>query len=179
MSESTLRHHSIEGYPLKGERLTLLCYRLLSGFLASSRMAKLTTEDLRDPIFNLREEYEISEAVHLLIEIAIYCRTAQDKHLKALPINMDWMVSPVGSLVANIDARKKEPLVFREACHKLIHAEDITWEVMKEKEVFKRYLKPFVYLYGTKRENKRVNKWRAKLDIIMFVREAYQLLQLE
>ena len=143
-----------------------------------SRIAKLITKNLDDPISQLRDEYEISEAVHLLVEIAIYCRAAQDMRLKALKIEIDWMREPVGTLWPSTEVRKGEDLDFRESCNKVIHAEDITWDVLDENKGDKRFLKPFVYLYGTKREGKIEKSWKAKLDSIKFVQEAYKLLRL-
>ena len=69
MAESTLRHHSVEGYPLKGERATVLCYRLICGILASPRLAQLAATSLDDPISQLRDEYELSEAAHHLVTV--------------------------------------------------------------------------------------------------------------
>lgn len=174
MAESTLRYHSVEGYPLRGERITLLCYRLLCGFLASPQLAKLTEARLDDPISGLRDEFEQVEIAHHLVEIAIYCRTAQDFFLRLTPLNADWLSNPVGSLKTQINNRRSEALTFREACHKLIHAEDITWEVQNEKGGHKRYLKPTVFLYGTKSRQ----KWKATLNVTQFVKEAFSLLRM-
>ncbi len=174
MAESTLRRHSVEGYPLRGERATVLCYRLICGILASPRLAKLTAPPLDDPISQLRDEYELSEAAHHLVEIAIYCRTAQDHFLKLTPLNIDWLTNAVGTLKSPATRRGNEPLTFREACHKLIHAEDITWEVVNERGRHQRYIKPVVYLYGSKQKK----NWRASLDVVLFVKEAYSLLRM-
>jgi len=174
MAESTLRSHSVEGYPLRGERATVLCYRLICMFLASPRLAKLTAAPLDDPISQLRDEYELSEAAHHLVEIAFYCRTAQDHHLKLYPLNIDWLTSRVGTLKSPATSRRSEVLTFREACHKLIHAEDISWEVHHEEGRWKRSLKPVVYLYGTKQKK----QWKASLDVILFAKEAYSLLRM-
>lgn len=174
MAESTLRHHTVEGYPLRGERATVLCYRLICGLLASPRLAQLAAAPLDDPISMLRDEYELSEAAHHLVEIAIYCRTAQDKYLKLCHLNIDWLSNSVGTLKSPAASRKKEILTFREACHKLIHAEDITWEVVNERGGYKRSLRPVVYLHGTKQKK----QWRASLDVILFVKEAYSLLRM-
>ncbi len=127
-----------------------------------------------DPISQLRDEYELSEAAHHLVEIAIYCRTAQDHFIKLTPLNKDWLSNSVGKLKYPAASRKTEILTFREACNKLIHAEDITWEAANEKGRHQRYLKPFVYLYGTKQKK----QWRATLDVILFVKEAYSLLRM-
>jgi hypothetical protein len=77
-------------------------------------------------------------------------------------MNTRWNPN-VGKLEEPIGSQAKD-LTLREACNKIIHVKEIKYEIIDGNYEWNRYLKPTIYLYGKRQEN----RWRATIDIIDF-----------
>jgi len=172
MTESTSRFHSVEGYPLDSGRVSLATYRLLSHFSASKSIADLCIPGPDCPFSGLRDEHEQAEIAHLLIEIATLVRIAQDSlHHNSPDVAAALPQANVGTLRESESSQRRTQLGLRDACNKIIHAKDITFDVRREEKWYARYLMPRVFLYGTFRRE----HWKATLKIRPFCAEVFEL----
>jgi hypothetical protein len=154
-------------------------YRLVCIVLADKSIGKLVGPDYLNttPIQELQDRYRGGELIRILISSAVALRILFDQRPRD-PISKR-MVSRFDSVSKREcgqlwsrwpkDKRKPEPLTLREACNKIIHAEDIKDDIMvpdlaMNPDLIGTYIRPFLDLYGTKNGQ----KWRAKLSIIEF-----------
>lgn len=143
-------------------------YRLVSVFAAEPALIEASSEP-RDPLRSLREQFLADEVVHLLIGTAIANRTQLD-HMSG-PRNdpNELSFAPVehqcGTLWPDItQADASQPLPFREACNKIVHAVNIVPET--EGDPAESPLNGLVILRG-----ERYSKaWIAHLDLLEYVR---------
>jgi len=158
------------GYPIDPSEVDLDIYRLLLPFAASRALHKASTGQENDPINLLRQQFEESEASRALLNVAIILRNAMDERGESI---LGSESSRVGTLVKDTNRPKtKEPLSFRESCHKIIHALQINFDAGGEGQGKLPYLRPIVHLYGKKRDKKHVLEWKATFNIFAFARRA-------
>ncbi len=154
------------GFVVDKLRVQLLAYRLITVFLSSKELSNLCTLDDETPSL-MKQQFEQSEIEHLLLQIAILVRAADDSARSGQTFGISWNPK-VGTLIQNLETDTTEDLMLREACNKIIHAEKVNYDVYRNSELSRTYIEPtFIYLYGRK-ENKR---WKAILDIKRFCLE--------
>lgn len=151
-----------KGIRVEQSRVRLLSFRLLTIFLASENLHSLCNGEYDSGADILANEFEKVEIEHLMLQIATLFRSADTCAKAKLTFNQRWnpnvdkLEEPVGSQVKD--------LTLREACNKIIHVEEIKYEVINGDYEWNRFLKPTIYLYGKKLEH----RWKAILDIKKF-----------
>lgn len=140
-------------------------YHLLSSFLASKSLIALSDGQDDCPYWSVRDEFEESEIVRLLVATATGARILEED-LRASEEARGFQLPkspPVGTLVKNIaKSTPEEPLYLRDACNKIIHAELINFDRVNAAHPTKSYLKPKVYLYASR---DRKTGWSAILQV--------------
>jgi hypothetical protein len=157
-----------QGHELDPEPLALDLYRLLCMVVADRPIAKLSERSWALPF--LQDRYRRSEITHALVSSAIALRIWLDQRDSR---EYDNFKTKCGKLYPNWPKQKNkvDNLTLREACNKIVHADDIRFDIVVPDRAHNpdengNYLRPHIYLYGVK-GNRR---WRAKLSIIEFVR---------
>lgn len=155
------------GHQFDGGPFALDLYRLLAIVLSDQRIAKLgdETRHHQPPVWQLQDRFRKAEVMRILISSAVALRSLLDQNPRQFK---NIRVGPCGSLWPNWEEhkRKTQVLTLREACNKIIHSEDIRDDVVipdrrNNPDELGVYIRPFVYLYGTKDGS----RWRAKLVI--------------
>jgi len=153
-------------------------YRLVCFVLGDKPVAKLGPSYYH--LTRLKEGYARPEVTRILIATAVARRIKFDRmnprELKELKEDNNC-----GKLYPNwpMQKRKTEPLTLREACNKIVHAEEIRFDIVipdakhNPDEAGVYLSRPYIYLYGTK---DRV-PWRAVLFIIDFAEGAAAFFQ--
>ena len=156
-------------YQLNSATVLRDLYRLVNVFAAEPLLME-TASDRRDPLRALRDQFLADELVHLLIGTAISNRTQLD-HMSG-PRNDPAEISfgPVehhcGMLWPDVlgEDDESEPLTFREACNKIVHAVHIVPETAGNPA--ENPLNGLVILRG----HRRSRAWVAHLDLLEYVR---------
>lgn len=152
------------GFVVDRLRVQLLAYRLITIILSSKELSKLCLFLDDETPSLMKQEFEQNEIEHLLLQIAILVRAADDAARSGQTIGGSWNPK-VGKIIQNIKTNKKEDLTLREACNKIIHAQKVSYDLNRNSEPRRTYVKPsFMYLYG-KKDNK---DWKTILDIKKF-----------
>jgi hypothetical protein len=164
-NDERLQHLMGRGHRLQSPIVRRDFYHLLTAFLASKHLIGLSDGQDHCPFWRVRDEFEESEIVRLLVTTAVGARI-REEDLRAFEKARGLQLPkspPVGTLVRNI-ARptQEEPLHLREACNKIIHAELINFDRVNAKKPTKSYLNPKVYLYSSR---DRKSGWRAVLHV--------------
>lgn len=154
-------------------------YRLLCVFMADKAIFDITPEAQQvwggskrseEPLFRLRHQYIEDEVNHTLINLAICNRTHMDRMLKEHEIAYPNAVC--GKWTKNVGAKGGgEDLPFREACHKIIHAEKFAATFLKDGTItsFSGEMEPMhheMWLSGKHRKK----EWKVDLDVLDFLR---------
>ena len=140
-------------------------YRLLCIVLADKAVAKLSVDARGTGVAELQATYRKVETTRILVSSAVALRIMFDRYPKAfgkLPQR------PCGVLYPKWPGRTRDLLSLREACNKIINASDSKDDLARHPDEEGSYVRPFVYLYGTKEKD----GWRAQLSIVEFVRGA-------
>ncbi|WP_417274034.1 hypothetical protein [Celeribacter halophilus] len=153
-------------------------YRLLCIFMAEQAIFDITPEDQQvwggsqsseEPLFRLRHQFIEDEINHTLINLAICNRThmefKKEKHAREYPDHI------CGTLIRGVATGEDEPLTFREACNKIIHANTFlaTFKIAEEVKNVTDEVAPIhheIWLLG----DKFGKKWKAELDVLGFLR---------
>jgi hypothetical protein len=151
-----------QGLRIDPERVRLLSFRLLTIYLASKELNSLRDGEY-DSGPDVLSQYERPEIEHLLLQIAILCRTADDNAIAGKTL-YDRYNPIVGKLYPDISKPEFTKLGLREACNKIIHQEKVNYEVVEGEYKWNRYLEPTLYIYGTQNNT----KWKAELDVKEF-----------
>ena len=157
------------GYPIETEPIRLDIYRLMGCFGGSKLLMESGQSDnkwLSQFFWGLTKDNELSEISRLLVSIAVISRNCMDHDgwqevkMPGLPDNV------VGTFCSDIENEaSEEPLIFREACNKVIHGNNINFEANQDTDYKTQYLLPTIYLYG----EKQGTNWKATLDIPKFL----------
>lgn len=168
------RHETqVNGYPLEPSHLNLDVYRLLLPFAASHTLRDLSGGNDSDPINQMREQFEQSEACRLLLTVAVTMRNSVEKRCNSLVTKT--LGATVGTLVADIENPTDSALSFLEACHKIIHATDISFLDPATEGEGLAPLSTQIKLSGEKPVKNKTIEWEATLDVAEFARQAYRL----
>jgi hypothetical protein len=115
-------HSLTPGYRLNAEKIRRSLYRLAAAVVSFDRLGKGGVA-----MKQLRESLADDEIAHLLVETALGNRL-QLEHMKQLredPSELSFSPFNENCGTWGWDNASSEPLKFREACNKLIHAEEI------------------------------------------------------
>jgi len=150
------------GLRVDPERVRLLSFRLLTVFLASKELNQLRDGEY-DSGPDILSQYERPEIEHLLLQIAILCRTADDNAISGR--TFDERRNPiVGRLHVDVSQCGDTELRLREACNKIIHQKRVHYEIVEGEYSWNRYLEPTLYVYGRQQDK----EWKAVLDVKEF-----------
>ena len=156
-------------YELNAATILRDLYRLLSMVLADASIeAEVQNDD--DPVVTLRERFVEDELIHLLVGTAIPNRI-QMEHMRDFRAKMGSQgfqpnTYECGFLQQHVENDDEAPLVFHEACNKIIHAQHITAELDDIGEKAFQVLPPGLILRGTRGEK----AWTARLSIVKYIR---------
>ena len=159
------------GHAIEAEVFMLDLYRLVCMVSADQQVAKYAHTS--PAIERLQSTFLRSEVTRILISCAVALRIQSDQrqHPVAPPSELK---SDCGRLypVWPADESAFEVLTLREACNKIIHADNFRFDVVQpylsDPDAEGDYIQPFVYLYGTKGDK----DWRAVLSIVDFAKWA-------
>jgi hypothetical protein len=173
MAEETPDFQS-QGHSFDPSPFMLDLYRLLCMVLADQRVSAWSRKS--QPIYTLQSEYFRTEVTRILVSSAVALRIVFDNG----PQEIYKKIKPdCGKLYPDWPMRKTkwDALPLREACNKIIHAEEIRFDLVssdrgKPAGYAGTYARPYLYLYG-KRSG---HGWRAKLSIVDFARHATKAL---
>jgi len=149
--------HSLDGMSFNIERATL---NLLSIVMADKSIKEKCFE-FDVPNLQWIEEIKESEVIRLAVEIAVQYRI-MESNVKDEGWTDEKMV--VGVLQPNVRSEDHIDLTVREACNKIIHAEEFGFDVQKFRGKKAHYFKPFFNITGTKGKK----KWFAYIDVLFF-----------
>jgi hypothetical protein len=158
-----------EGLRINAERVRLLAFRLLTVFLAS-RDLNTSRDRGCDSGPDILSQYERPEIEHLLLQIAILYRTADNNSIAGKTLDERYNPS-VGILYPDTSKPNFTELCLREACNKIIHQEKVNYEVVLGEYEWNRYLEPILYIYGTQNNM----QWKTELDVKKFCYSACHL----
>ena len=166
-----------------GEIILRDAYRLLCLIVADKAIYDMTPEDQQvwgrsrpseEVLFRLHHTFTDEEISHALINLAIFNRTHMDNEKQRH--NIDYPDAVCGQLRKNVDSKFENwiALTFREACNKVIHAEQLSFTFLKEGVVASFVdnngpMEPMhheVWLSGEQSKK----GWLAKLDVLKFIR---------
>lgn len=169
MSEETAKKygftHRYDGVAFDIERASLT---LISIVLADKELKKLYSKYDLGHLETMTDEIREHEIVRLLVEIATQYRL-MEWNVSEEWKNKDFKTKHVGLLLVD---KKEEPLdlTMREACNKIIHAEEIIFDIGKIRGHALYYHKPVIHLYGKRGKQ----GWKASIDLILFCNAANQ-----
>lgn len=137
-------------------------YRLLTIIGADSFIAREFA--VGDPLIDLRNKFMKDELLHLLVSTAVMNRLHEDHGA------IDVVTTDIcGRLIPDFPDGPTLDLTFRDACNKIIHADDITHEVDDWAEASGAAVLPnTLALRGRYREK----HWRAYLWLTRYIRES-------
>ncbi len=156
-------------FPEQSVRLEL--YRLACHFLSSKALRDLSDGSDWCPYQPLRDEFQRSEIMRILLYVAISGRHLGDK-LRDLG-NLEFMEKvSVGVLIESLAAPKAKALNLRECCNKIIHAKQVVLSERLSGNPYRAYLRPAITLYS---DDVRKVGWKAQIDVEKFVAEFSRL----
>jgi hypothetical protein len=164
-----LRKHPIDPGPI-----ALELYRLLCISATDDRIVEFALRS--NSIDELRHTYRDTEVTRILVSSSVMLRVWMDQeHPKNHPRAFDDSKSDCGRLFAEWPRKKSQVLTLREACNKIIHAEQVYPDIVgfPDRGDERYYIRPNRALYGTLRGK----QWRAELSIVSFVTWGTVLLQ--
>jgi hypothetical protein len=136
------------------QTLRLELYRLLCYFMTSEHIAD------KESLSPLIDDFQDDQIVITLITIASTVRFIDDSNGRYLT-----RYKGKTKFGTKIDSQgKKHNLDIRDACNKILHAEEIKFEIFNKQNF--RKIKPKINLYGKELDGSR---YRAKIDILNFV----------
>jgi hypothetical protein len=153
-------------------------YRLFCLFMADKAIYDMTPEDQQvwggsqrseEPLFRLRHHYIEDEVNHTIINLAICNRTHMERRKELHGV--DYPSAVCGKLTKDVSAEGEEDLSLREACNKIIHAEQFAMTFLKDGTVasFLGEMEPMHHeMWLSGEHNQR--SWKAKLDVLAFLR---------
>lgn len=143
--------------------LDLGIYRLLTIIEASPALAAFDGDESDKRKLDFLREWEFAEISRIVVSLAAIIRSSLD----AEPVGGDYyglaLERPVGVLTPDLLGcpEKREPLDFREACNKVIHAKSVEPKSASAPQGTDPSLTGWLVLYG----DHRGKDWRADLDL--------------
>ena len=144
--------------------LDLEIYRLLTILEASPALAGFDGGELDKLKVESLREWEFPEISRIVVSLAAIIRSSWEAHPVSDrdPFYRPALMRRVGSLVPDLEnSQEQEPLDFREACNKVIHAKSVEPETAPAIQGTSPPLTGRLVLYGNYREK----EWRADLDL--------------
>jgi hypothetical protein len=154
------------GLSLPGQLLRLDLYRLVCYFQTSEYLANLSDGGDFCPWQGLRDEFQDSEIVRILLQTAVAVRFIGGGHADEMRAQKDWLEDSVGRLYKMVGDAASQPLPLREACNKIIHAKNIVLESNESRNPYKHFIKPTIFRFGDLRQQ---TGWKAEIDVFPFV----------
>ena len=177
MSELDLRGSPFgSGYPHDNITLWLELYYLVIVFGASRYIADVLKEEGDEDkdlsMFSVFKNFERSEASKRLILVASICRNNISTHPDP-EIKKASHSTLVGELFPLATFKKSKPLSFQESCNKILHANDINFDLSSARHIRSGYLLTKVYLYGHKEARGKEIEWKATINVSKFIKAAW------
>jgi hypothetical protein len=144
-------------------------YRLLTTVLADRAIAEEAIDE-DDPLAHLREQFVQDELIHTLISLSVVNRL-HDEHMRGPRGDQNELSFPplqhiCGRLRPDMGSQIEQPLQFRDACNKIIHALHIDAQTVSSKNCAFSVLPRFLKLYG----ERTGADWEATLDVVEFIK---------
>lgn len=160
-------------FDLNSEAILRDAYRLLTTVLSDSVIAE-EAADADDPLSHLRGQFVEDELVHTVVGLAVVNRLhAEHMHgPRSDPSEPSFppMEHECGTLRPDLQSDHEQPLRFREACNKIIHALSIEAETVPLEGHAFPVLPRTLNLYG---ERSGVD-WEATLDVVEYIRATFR-----
>jgi hypothetical protein len=159
-------------YNLDGQNILFEMYRLATIFYASKPLSELTNLDpkFKDPVGDMMELCEITEAYRALLNVAIRMRIVLDWYQTHASHYLKNATVPIGTFTCTITNNHKD-LSLREACNKIIHARSVELHFETSAADRRFALLPEVTLHGVKDSK----AWTATLKISEFLYHGFYL----
>jgi hypothetical protein len=161
-------------YTLNSSTVLSDVYRLLTVVFADRAIAAVCQSE-RDELAQMRDQFIEDELVHLLIATAAMNRTHHD-HMGGprsdeTELGFELVEHHCGLLVpdVSVDPPREEPLIFREACNKIIHAT----QIVVETEEVDQLPYPVALATVTLRGTRAGTPWQARLDVPEYARATW------
>jgi hypothetical protein len=149
--------------------LDLEIYRLVSILEASPTLTEIEGSESDKEKLEFLRNWEFPEVSRIVISLAAIIRTSLDAHPGG---DVEALEREVGTLFSDEgNPHLKEPLRFREACNKVLHAERVVPETAASPNDTTAPLTGCLILYG-RRDRK---EWRAELDLKKYALSALAL----
>lgn len=146
-------------------------FKLLSCVWADKEYQKLSAKKMYTGIEKTFDELTINHILKYLIEVATLYRLQEYQRLNDPKYKKKYKPNEkVVGILHQPEGSKGVPLNMLEACHKIIHAEKVNYDLRKLPKIDRQYIYPKFYIYG-KKYNK---KWKAVLDLIEFCEWAHR-----
>ncbi len=155
----------VRGFIVDRDGLRRDLYRLLSAVFATGHFHQLCTGHAHDPFNDLLSDFEEFEIERGLIGTAVSMRILLDRAKR------DHSFSVADRLCGTLsdDNSEDQPLDLREACNKIVHAQDVKFDVDDPAKPTR--LNPTIYLYGSKGGV----AWKATLNLIEYSQHIVEL----
>jgi hypothetical protein len=154
------------GLSLPGQVLRLDLYRLVSYFHTSEYFASLSDGGDFCPWQGLRDEFQDSEIMRILLQTAVAVRFIGSGHADQMRKQKDWLEGSVGKIYKRVNEADSEPLPLREACNKIIHAKNIVLESNGSGNPYTHFIKPRIFCYD---DFEQKTGWKAEIELLPFV----------
>jgi hypothetical protein len=154
------------GLSLPGQVVRLDLYRLVCYFYTSAHLADLSHGGDSCPWQGLKDEFEDSEIIRILLQTAVAVRFIGAGHADKMRAQKDWLEDSVGKLYKKVGEANAESLPLREACNKIIHAKNIVLDSNGSGNPYTRFIKPTIFCFDDFEQQKG---WKAEIDLLPFV----------
>jgi hypothetical protein len=166
MAEALVGRHN---YQLNAAAALRDLYRLLCAVASEQRLLRVIKRR-DDPLLSLREKFVDDEIVQLLVQTAVMNRIQLD-HLAELRKGDNPALPPIdygcGDIKEDMENEEWSGLTFRDACNKIVHAQQIAVERdgPPNRDLFDRIPEGLI-LRGTKNGK----AWQAHLSLYEYIR---------
>lgn len=148
--------------------LDLEIYRLITILSSSPALAEVDESKSEKRKVEYLRQWEFPEVSRIVVSLAAIVRSSLD----ADPFQSEALERPVGTLFPDrSDLQRQEPLRFREACNKILHADHVDPETTATTKGTAEPLTGRLVLYG-RLHNK---EWRAELELRDYALSALSL----
>jgi hypothetical protein len=145
--------------------------QLVSLLIADKHLKKLYHQYDLPHLEHVSAEFRESEIIRLMVEIATQYRL-MDWGVASTNRSKHYKVGVVGALSVD-GVPGAQDLTMREACNKIIHAQEIAFDVTKVRKQNDHFFNPVIHVRG---EKGKVG-WEASIDIVWFCNAANQPIQ--
>jgi hypothetical protein len=144
-------------------------YRLLCYFHSSEYLAGLSEWDDFCPWQSMREEFQDSEIIRILLQTAVAIRFIGSGQAVRDRVDLACINEPVvGRFFKDVTNPVASPLTLRDACNQLIHAKNITADSNGSGNPYQRFLKPMIICFE---DFEQERGWKAEIDLLPFIQQ--------